>query len=725
MDGGFALLQHNMYIMRGRTLTDEPVRDILRSGNYFLYTQRTRLIPGFVPTSGLVFDRRVLEKVLPIPAGFRICADGYLTRTAFCFGGVATINRCLGAYRVHGGNNTYENPNFASKDYIDNLLIPEINKFYRINGIELEFYERKSQIRKSLEGLRLRKFARVLVPRSASIDITNDVLNTLFDVYPSVSVDLLVQRSVASEYTDRRINKVVVSDGMFEGRSLRASDAQRLQATEYDVGIVPYSGNKANEYDSVHDIIADINGCRVVGIKLDGDIVDVDVKTRKRSLSKRNLQFNMQINRLYRWCDKYKREHKKIAIYGGGYAGKLMASYLGGNVVVVADKSPELVVDINCPVCKADEVSNYDFDVIIISVLGRENIIFDYLVKDVGVEAKKIQSIDLAKDPEIASHVSEDYKSLVARIAENRPIIGSHPLSVQIQTVSACNAKCYFCPYVGSWHEKNPGRMSDDLYAKILNDLSKYRISRFSPYLENEPFLDKKLFERVRMAIDVLSPEIVEISTNLSILTDRHVDGIINVLSKVENELRISFHGVNRETYENVMELDYNVTLDNVKRVVSLMQEYPLKVVIRGAGMPRIANENASAFFDNNDYMEFWRRELMGFRVQPKIEYFSYHDRSGQSQMRQKGIVFNAGRKTLDGFYCIRFDRWVHFLYTGEPILCCMDYNRETVLPMSAQTTSVDGIYNSGEFIETIKRCTGMVDSDKNHICKRCISPGG
>ena len=69
---------------------------------------------------------------------------------------------------------------------------------------------------------------------------------------------------------------------------------------------------------------------------------------------------------------------------------------------------------------------------------------------------------------------------------------------MQIQTVSACNANCYFCPYVGSWHKQNPGKMEDDVFVKIVDQLAKYQIKKFCPYLENEPFLDKKLFDRGR-----------------------------------------------------------------------------------------------------------------------------------------------------------------------------------------------------------------------------------
>jgi hypothetical protein len=56
-------------------------------------------------TSGNAFARSALDKVLPVPEGsFRISADGYLVAMVPFHGPVASLERVLGAYRLHGGN---------------------------------------------------------------------------------------------------------------------------------------------------------------------------------------------------------------------------------------------------------------------------------------------------------------------------------------------------------------------------------------------------------------------------------------------------------------------------------------------------------------------------------------------------------------------------------------------------------------------------------------------
>jgi glycosyltransferase involved in cell wall biosynthesis len=58
-------------------------------------------------TSGLAFERSVLDRVMPVPEQeFRQGADGYLATVAPLHGEVTSIDDCLGAYRIHGANHS-------------------------------------------------------------------------------------------------------------------------------------------------------------------------------------------------------------------------------------------------------------------------------------------------------------------------------------------------------------------------------------------------------------------------------------------------------------------------------------------------------------------------------------------------------------------------------------------------------------------------------------------
>ena len=134
-----AIYQHNLLRMRNGKITASKFHWILPTGDLFAQTRSSKSVPYFTPTSGLAFPRWALEKVMPIPTEFRICADGYLTRTIFCFGDVASTSDCWGAYRIHGNNSTFENNAWDNEHYANGQLIPILNRFYIERGIDLEF----------------------------------------------------------------------------------------------------------------------------------------------------------------------------------------------------------------------------------------------------------------------------------------------------------------------------------------------------------------------------------------------------------------------------------------------------------------------------------------------------------------------------------------------------------------------------------------------------------
>ena len=61
---------------------------------------------GYVstPTSGNALNRRVLEKLFPIPDEYKLTADDYLSFQVPFYGDVAAIEEPLGAYRIHDTN---------------------------------------------------------------------------------------------------------------------------------------------------------------------------------------------------------------------------------------------------------------------------------------------------------------------------------------------------------------------------------------------------------------------------------------------------------------------------------------------------------------------------------------------------------------------------------------------------------------------------------------------
>jgi glycosyltransferase involved in cell wall biosynthesis len=108
------------------------------------------------------------------------------------------------------------------------------------------------------------------------------------------------------------------------------------------------------------------------------------VKYRKERLNN-NLIFNSNINKLIKQLLNIKKEHKKIILYGYGHMGHICELYLGKNILGIVDKDSKNNPNVIHPTL----LRELEYDCILITVLGRENDIEEYL-NDINVEKNKI-----------------------------------------------------------------------------------------------------------------------------------------------------------------------------------------------------------------------------------------------------------------------------------------------------------------------------------------------
>ena len=303
---------------------------------------------------------------------------------------------------------------------------------------------------------------------------------------------------------------------------------------------------------------------------------------------------------------------------------------------------------------------------------------------------------------------------------------------VQVQTHSRCNADCLYCPYTESWHAANPGTMSDELWGKVLRDLAPLagiNRGKFLPYLMQEPLLDPTIFDKIEQVYAAFPGTRVEISTNGAALSERNVQRLIRTLAGKKHTIWVSHHGVDKGTFERIMALDHEKSLDRLIRFLKTARG-KLRVVIRGAGESR---DGRTRFFSLDDYREFWQRTLDEHRIDAQhisIDAFRFHDRAGALQRSNRGASRLKVGKVRDlgpdrpPFRCQRTDRWLHIMYDGRIRLCCMDYHGVVELPSVADVTIVEYL-RSDAYRDLVDTVEGRRESPEDFICKRCIAPGG
>ena len=91
---------------------------------------------------------------------------------------------------------------------------------------------------------------------------------------------------------------------------------------------------------------------------------------------------------------------------------------------------------------------------------------------------------------------------------------------VHIETHNRCNNDCQFCPVSVGNEKREYHKMSEELFMKIMNDLSKMNYNQsISLFCNNEPFLDKRIVDFFRIAKEKLPNAFHYIMTNGLVLS--------------------------------------------------------------------------------------------------------------------------------------------------------------------------------------------------------------
>ena len=144
--------------------------------------------------------------------------------------------------------------------------------------------------------------------------------------------------------------------------------------------------------------------------------------------------------------------------------------------------------------------------------------------------------------------------------------------AIEIQTVSYCNSSCVVCP----WHDMK-GRtkleyMSDTTWRKLLEELSVLKPKWIIPYLNNEPFIDNQMIDRLHQIKTLIPTAKIEISTNGMLLTPSIADRLsdLNI-----DKILFSMFGNDREQTHKIMgkSINYEQVCKNILYLNQALKE--------------------------------------------------------------------------------------------------------------------------------------------------------
>lgn len=295
------------------------------------------------------------------------------------------------------------------------------------------------------------------------------------------------------------------------------------------------------------------------------------------------------------------------------------------------------------------------------------------------------------------------------------------PRSLKIQTQSLCNGQCAICPHPALRDKQEQGIMTQELFEKIAHQAAKEPLlSKACFMLQNEPLLDKRIFQWVRYFKSLNQKKIAEIVTNGEL-----IDGFTSkeIIQSRLDILAISLNAHTEHTFNIINKgINYKKVIENINFLLS----HPVmksKIVISFV-YTKINKEEIY------EAIRFWGRK--GVRTQVKyisnragtLENYHYY----KPERIRPGIFVNMERRLLRYYRKNTLGCFLPFssmciLFNGDVILCCNDWRRTSILGNVNQHL-LRSIWNSNE-INKIRRLLSEGEYADIIPCRQCTKTAG
>ena len=290
------------------------------------------------------------------------------------------------------------------------------------------------------------------------------------------------------------------------------------------------------------------------------------------------------------------------------------------------------------------------------------------------------------------------------------------PFSIQIDICSACNLKCNFCFHSDTHAIKQAGVtfgfMSFDLFKHIIDDMKEKwegkKVKKLRLFKVGEPLLNPYVCDMVRYAKDSGVAELIEITTNGTLLTHEMSQGLIDAGLDI---LNISVNGIHEKQYQDVCQysIDFAKFCEEIAYFYSKKQNCRIFIKYSDIGYAeeekkefyQLFEEVCDEIFVETISATLWQDTNIGQNVA------NVHKGTYGQELKSKQVC--------------------PFLFTTMVIndkgivhLCCADWKSEYILG-DLKTESIADVWN-GSKLRTFQRAHLMMKKNNIKICKNCES---
>lgn len=278
-----------------------------------------------------------------------------------------------------------------------------------------------------------------------------------------------------------------------------------------------------------------------------------------------------------------------------------------------------------------------------------------------------------------------------------------HLKIVSLETMTACNQKCYFCPV--SIAPRADYTMPTEFFEQVVNQLTDYRKTIESVFLQsyNEPTLDRRFVDQCRTLFAADLP--VAVLSNGTGLTPARVDALVE--SGPLHYICINLSTLDRERYRGDRGEDHvELVLRNLDYAGRRALADSMAIVVLGIG----DDEHQKDFEAIRDRFAGTR-----FDVQPHVVM----DRAGWLDV---GLKPPARKQHLAGCTNVgsRPLQHLHITPHGTCVLCCEDYDEKYVIGDLTHST-IDEILRGDEIAKLRRWVYGLEEAPDDFICRNCV----
>ncbi len=306
------------------------------------------------------------------------------------------------------------------------------------------------------------------------------------------------------------------------------------------------------------------------------------------------------------------------------------------------------------------------------------------------------------------------YRFKLLKILKSDIKKSTFPKIVVLQTLNRCNCSCSMCPYSYTIANEEKTLMSEELYEKILNEISKEKeFGTLIMAFQNEPLLDNRTIEFAKTFKNKMPNKNLELVTNGRLLTK----DILPDLYKYFDTIHISLNAFSKETHKIVSNTEsFDTIMENIKEITS-RKEWINKTILRFI-------KQKNNYHEKKKFKQYWNNvgfKVFGFDVNnrlSKVKSFSEEiqvPRSSKTFIKMKALKY-LGKIILPTcpipFLCF------YIKANGDVVQCFNDWSGNNILG-NVKENSIKYIFNSDKYLHVRKL---LIENklDESVICNNC-----